>query len=604
MADGRRPAVAFTVLAAVVACAGVVIVYGGHLGAGFYYDDYHFNRPWSALELRRVWFGSWDPSGIEYVFYRPLTAWLYAGRFWALGLNASAMHVASVAGHAFCAVLTGWALRRERVPAGLALLGVWLYAVHPLFPYAQVSWLTNQMHLAESFVVVGALLIWQTARDRSWIWWTPLPGLAAIGFLIKEDAVMLLPALAILTLLRRWLLGAGPRRWWPLALCGAVVVAGLLGFRYARLGRLGGYSLPTLAVALENAWKGVKSTLALWPTRRPWQGVASAIAMAALTVGVVIGGAGRRRWALTAAAAAIGAWLIWNTTSLLADASYPKLTWQGGAAGVTLGMLLVGGAIALWRDDRASLYLLGAGITIVLCFNLPFVLVSKREQYHLLALGGVVVFAGAAQALVTAIRPGARHPLAVFVLAMLPLPILARAQAADFAPCASGVLEADAGTAGWWVTPLELKRWLQEKAERCAAGVALEPLADVPLVIWGAYDVADPSGERSRWTSDHAVLFARQQAQVLTLAVRRTDATQAAPVHVNLAGGITPTAVTLDSSDWKYATIRLSPSLLARLRAGHRIDVRIAPWFVPAASDPRSTDLRRLGVELRIVALQ
>src|SRR5205823_1166285 len=131
-------------LLVLLAALGLMAVYKGRVAMGLYYDDYHFVRPWPGLDLRRVWFGSWDPTGIESVFYRPLTAWLFAGRFWLFGINATAIHVASLMGHAFCALLLGWFLRREHAPRSIAALGVWTYAVYPVFPHAQVSWLTNQ----------------------------------------------------------------------------------------------------------------------------------------------------------------------------------------------------------------------------------------------------------------------------------------------------------------------------------------------------------------------------------------------------------------------------------------------------------------------------
>ena len=123
---------------ALAAGAGLAVAYGGRVDVGLYYDDYHLVRPWSFIELRRAWLGSWDPTGIEPAFYRPLTAALYATRFHLFALNATAMHYVSLIGHGVCAVLLGWFLRREGAAVSLAAFGSWLYAVHPAFPYAQV----------------------------------------------------------------------------------------------------------------------------------------------------------------------------------------------------------------------------------------------------------------------------------------------------------------------------------------------------------------------------------------------------------------------------------------------------------------------------------
>jgi hypothetical protein len=119
----RREQVARLATVVFLATLGVLVAYVGRVDVGLYYDDYHFVRPWSPLELRKVWFGSWDPTGIEAVFYRPITAWLFAARFDLFALNDTAMHVLSLAGHGVCAALVGWFLRRERVHAGLPALG-------------------------------------------------------------------------------------------------------------------------------------------------------------------------------------------------------------------------------------------------------------------------------------------------------------------------------------------------------------------------------------------------------------------------------------------------------------------------------------------------
>ena len=149
----------FTIATTVAAVVGVGVVYLGQVDTGLYYDDYHLVRPLRPLELRRVWFGSWDVTGIERPFYRPITTYLFALRFGLFGLNTAALHAVSLIGHALCAGFAGWFLRREGLSIGAAVFGAWLYAIHPLFPYAQVSWITNQMHLAESLLVLIGLLL-------------------------------------------------------------------------------------------------------------------------------------------------------------------------------------------------------------------------------------------------------------------------------------------------------------------------------------------------------------------------------------------------------------------------------------------------------------
>jgi hypothetical protein len=78
----------------------------------------------------------------------------------------------------------------------------------------------------------------------------------------------------------------------------------------------------------------------------------------------------------------------------------------------------------------------------------------------------------------------------------------------------------------------------------------------------------------------------------------------ARPVVVTIDSDSRQTVVTVASKDWQYTTVPLSPGLLAWIRARQRVDIHVTPWFVPAVVDPRSADIRRLGVELRIVGLR
>jgi hypothetical protein len=613
MSSSTRSALVFAAYASAVAALGVFVVYGGHIHTGLYYDDYHFARPLGPVDLRRVWFGSWDPAGIEPVFYRPIAAWMFAARFWLFGVNATAMHTVSLAGHGLCAVLVGWFLRRERkltnrpdTPLAVALLGVWVYAIHPAFPYAQSSWLTNQMHLANSIIVITTLIVWQDVRDRPLVWWTPIAFLTAVAFLIKEDGVMLLPAIIAVTLVRAWTIGAPPRRSLPLLTGATVCMTALVLFRHHRLGRLGGYALPDFSLAQVNFWKGLEATVALWPTRTPWQGLASAMAIGTLIIGLGVARWRRDGRLLLVAGIGVAIALSFKLPALFLDRPYPLLTWQALASGAAISVLIIGCGEAMSRADRRALFVIGAGLAIAFCFNAPFLFVSKREQYHLVALGAVLVFAGAGRAVWPRVnRPAAYLPFALLLVATMPLGLLARATTADFLPCGPAVLDADAAPHGWWVVPDEIKTWLDQKSQRCASGLSPTPMTDLPIISWGVYaDERDASGEGYRWTSDRAVLLARQHASAVTLALRRADATPIGPVHATITASGTSAVVTLDSSAWKFATVRLRPNALAWLRAAQRVDITVSPWFVPAVVDPLSSDLRRHGVELRIVSIQ
>jgi hypothetical protein len=602
MSFARSPRV-FTILAAAVATVGILAVYYGQIDTGLYYDDYHFVRPFRPLDGRRVWFGSWDPTGIESPFFRPLTAWLFALRFWMFGLNTQAMHVISVTGHVICAVMVSWFLRREGLRPGVALLASWVYAIYPVFPHAQVSWITNQMHLTVSVLVLVSLLIWQSIRDRPLRWWTVLLPTCVAAFLVKEDALMLLPVLVVLTSARVWLLRpAGQKLSWVLIACSMLVVTALIGFRQHRFGRLGGYGLPGIDQASANFWKGLDGALLLWPTRTPWQGVACVIPISAVLIALTIW---RRRvnGLLLAAGVTVVALSSIKLPSLFLPISYPLITSQGLASGMVLSALMLGLGVAIAVERRVALFILCTGLVLAIGFDLPFALVSKREQYHLLGLGAVVMLTGVCDAFAAATSKR-RLAVAIAILATVPLAVLARAQAATFLPCADTVLQVEEEPSHWWIVPTELKMWLERKRQICNEGGSPPSVADLPRVSWGLYvPERGPGGETYRWTSDHVVLLVGREASSLALAFRIPSASVTSPVTVEVRGSAQPITVRLESGEWQYLTVRWTSSLLTAMRAAHRLDIDVRPWFVPAVLDPKSTDLRRRGVQMRLIDL-
>jgi len=610
-ADDNRPETGGSSLVLALATAagiGIALAYGWMGDVGFHYDDFHLVRPWSAIEWRRAWLGSWDPTGIEPVFYRPLTAAWYAVRFHWFALNATAMHALSLVGHAACAMLLGWLLRREGATVRLAAFGAWTYAVHPAMPYAQVSWLTNQMHLAQSLVVVGALLVWQVARDRHAGWWTPIAALAVMAFLIKEDGIMLLPVIAALTALRVWVLGArAPRAWVLLAVAALCLLVGLVALRDARLGRLGGYGTPEFRAIVPNYVKGIQSAFFLWPTTRTWQAVASVITCAALLVALGLTRRRPGRLPLKLAGAALVVALSLNVPAAFrSSVSYSVVAWQGLASGAALTLLVLGLGVALWHGLRVQLFLLAAGLAVALGFDLPFVFVSKREQYHLVGLGSALAIAGAASAIGSlAARPRRRAVAWVaLVAATLPFPFLARHLARDFLSCSGPVLRADQIAKGWWVVPLEVKEWIDLKAQRCAAGLGPSRVTDLPVVAWDVYPEPVPGEPGSaRWTSERPVALFARDAVSATLELRRPDAAPDRLVRVTTSSSGGTQVLMLDSAAWRRVTVRFSPGPLAWLRHAQRVDLLVEPWFVPGARDPTSRDLRRHGVQWRILAI-
>ena len=69
-------------LGVVAAALAVHRLRGCTLSSGFDYDDYHLVLAVPmAAEARGAFAGSWDSTGIEKPFYRPLTTTFYAWRF-------------------------------------------------------------------------------------------------------------------------------------------------------------------------------------------------------------------------------------------------------------------------------------------------------------------------------------------------------------------------------------------------------------------------------------------------------------------------------------------------------------------------------------------
>src|SRR5258705_40848 len=128
---------------ALFAASGVTWAYASTAGFGFRYDDYGVVRPWTATEVRRVLDHSWDPTGIEPNFYRPLAAWWYALRFSVFGLNATAQHLVSLTGLTVCALWAGLFVWRETNRAYATAIATLLYVIYPAFVYSPAIWLTN-----------------------------------------------------------------------------------------------------------------------------------------------------------------------------------------------------------------------------------------------------------------------------------------------------------------------------------------------------------------------------------------------------------------------------------------------------------------------------
>ncbi|HET7218049.1 MAG TPA: hypothetical protein VFJ02_08365, partial [Vicinamibacterales bacterium] len=428
----------------------VFLVHGETRDYGFDYDDYYFLHPHTMDEVLASFHGPWDVTGIMVKFYRPLTVVLAALRFEVFGLNSVAHHTASLVMFAIAATLFAW-LAFRLVERTLVLpLAAAFFIAHPAMPYSLVAWITNQMHLLQILIVLTALVWWDAVRARALGWWLPLFVLAIASFLVKEDGIMLLPAIIVLHVLRRLI--AEPTLP-PIRISfvagSMALVAALVAWRSYVLGDLGGYSQPTAA----KAWIYLSSTLSgvyrLVPADREWQPVAS-----------------------------------WFAT-LLPLAALAAWKWIG--KGARLGLL--------------------SGVALAVVFSLPFVFAAKPEQVYLVAAGFALTLTAAAAGLFDAAgRAAVARPLRGIVAVGVIIGIasfvaVTRAITRDFEPFGPIVLAHDEIVATWGFVPPELQDYLARKREPGAATrLSANPLDELTLVTFATHgrDVT-PDGIPYMW---------------------------------------------------------------------------------------------------------
>jgi hypothetical protein len=532
---------------ALLAAAGVFLMYAPTLHYGFDYDDYHFVRPYSPGEVRAAFAGPWDPSGIEVPFFRPLTVALYAARFHFFGLNAEAHHAVSLFLFAAVVLLFGMWVRAMLSSVAAGLFGILVLIVHPAMPYSAVAWVTNQMHLLAMLTVLAALLWWTHVRGRSARWWMPLLLFEAAAVLLKEDGIMLVPAVVAIHLLYRALVDPRlrlPPRAFLLAALGTA--AAILLTRHAALHGAIAYAVPDAGTAWRNFRTGFESAFWLSPVKRSWQLSAS--------------------------------WFV----TLVPLAAF--LTWR--------------------RLTGPARFGLAAGLALGLLFNLPFVLVVKVQQLHLVGLSAALLLTSASFGLVQVAERRVFRAASAAVLAsgILCLTVLTRDITRDFEPFGSIILATDDLVAGWAAVPAELRDYLAvKKAPDAASRVSANPAEALGSVVFNAHGwETGPGGRRFRWmTGGEAEIEVNASAGGITLPLRHEIGLFRETVRARIElNGRTIDAMEFNSGDWRTATIVLRGVPVPRLRKMHRIVLRVDRTWIPAVLDPRSGDHRRVGLQL------
>ena len=538
------------------------LVHGETRHYGFDYDDYYFLHPHTMDEVLASFHGPWDVTGVMVKFYRPLTVVLSAVRFELFGLNSVAHHTASLAMFAIAATLFAWLAFRLLERAVAVPLAVAFFVAHPAMPYSLVAWVTNQMHLLQILIVLTALVWWDAVRKRSFVWWTPLFLLAVVAFLVKEDGIMLLPAIVVLETLRRAI--AGRRMAPPISLAGAQVpvalsialVLALVAWRSYVLGEMGGYGRPTA----ERAWFNLSRTLygvyRLVPADREWQPTAS-----------------------------------WFATLLPVAAI---AAWPWISRGARLGLL--------------------SGFAIAITFALPFIFAAKPEQVYLVAAGFALTLAAAAVAMLD-LAARSRWPQpsrfaagAALAAGLAAFVLVARDITRDFEPFGPIVLAHDDIVRTWAVVPSELRDYLERKREPGAAQrLSSNPVDEVAQVTFGVHlRETSPDGVPYSWMSGpRAEIHAAATARAITIPLRHAIEALREPTRVRIvADGRVLDEIAMTTPEWRFSAIALRPSAVPRFSRMHRLRVLIDHAWRPSEIIPGSTDGRVLGLQIGTAAIK
>ena len=551
MSDARQ--LAFALLLLLVASVSTFLLHRQTLSYGFDYDDYHFVRPYSRAEVIAAFRGPWDSAGIERPYYRPLTIAFYAARFELLGINATAHHAVSLVLFSIAATLAGYFALRMSASILIGSLTTLLYVVHPAMPYSLVAWVTNHMHLMESIAILGGLIWWDIARTRGMVWWLPLLGFAIGAFLIKEDGIMLLPSIFVLHAIRRHI---GDERLPPIprafVVTTVVVLVLLLGLREWALASRSAARLPETNAALRNYLRGLNGLLRLVPADRSWQLAAS--------------------------------WFV------------------------SLAPL---GALALWRWlPREARVTMTSGMVIALLFNLPFVFITKAEQMHLVALGAVLLLAGACGGLLL-VASGRISRAAVGITCAAGVAFLsavARDIARDFAPYGPVVLSHDVMVRGWAAVPTDLREYVVRKqAPGAPQSLSPDPSLALQSVMFGTHGPErSPDGVVYRWMSGRQVeILIRQGTRKVTIPLRHAIEVFREPARVRVSSdGRDVDEMTLETSEWRMSTTAIASDRTSGWMRMHRLVITIDHAWRPMEIIPGSRDDRMLGLQIGEVQLR
>jgi protein O-mannosyl-transferase len=275
LAPHHAPAADARGLHLLLVIAAALLTYANSLLNAFSLDDMFIveqnPRVHQLHDLGAIWLTPYWPTFGEHLgLYRPLAIFGYAVQ-WAIGGGAPwVFHAGNVLLHIGVSVLV-YALLRRLTGAMPALIGAFLFAVHPLHTEV-VAGVVGQAEMLAAAAVLGACIVYidrpATGLTRKRL--AVIIGLFGLGLLAKEGAVVLpglLVALDVAT--RRVVLEkASIRRYaaavaWPLVVL-AVVLAAYLTLRISVLGSIGGVDAAPNLPFLRQGHRFL-SALRAWP---------------------------------------------------------------------------------------------------------------------------------------------------------------------------------------------------------------------------------------------------------------------------------------------------------------------------------------------------
>lgn len=401
-------------------CHGLV------LRAGLHSDDYVKLRRWTVSDVSSALTGSWDPAGFIDPYHRPLTALYESALRPVFGLHPTLLH-AWLLSLTFIAALGLFAFAAREAGRRAGILAAFLFIAHPMLAPSTSAWISNGVHVLADLAAIASLLIWQRARTRPLGAWWPLAVLTVIAFWLKEDGLMIVPALLALQWLRQRMVGDAKPVTLRLTMAAVMVAAALIGLRLS--------IFPFAAAATRD----------------------------------------------------LDAYHVheWSSSVYHVMAALPGGVW-GSVAGAIVTVIAIAAIIVALRAHShvSGFRLTVTGLVLMVCFSAPLVFIGGPTRSHLITLAAAIVMAGVCEIVLAAADDTAWERIAygVVAAALVFMSFGARVSNEAFLPCSAEVLDGDRHMAEWPGLSDDLRRWLTEKYFACQSGEVIRPLPE-KLVI-------------------------------------------------------------------------------------------------------------------------